>query len=51
MKTTKLLIKKMDCPTEEQLIRNRLQSLDGIGALAFNLREARVPIERMLALS
>ena len=30
-------IDKMDCPTEERLIRNRLEALTGIVRLAFNL--------------
>lgn len=31
------VISKMDCPTEEQLIRNRLRSVEGIDRLEFDL--------------
>lgn len=48
MKTTRYLIKKMDCPTEEQLIRNRLQSIDGIATLAFNLMASELTVEHQL---
>lgn len=37
MKTSVFRIEKMDCPTEERLIRNRLAGVDGIGRLDFNL--------------
>ena len=36
---TTLLIPNMDCPTEEGLIRNRLQGIAGIEGLRFNLAE------------
>lgn len=36
---TILIIAKMDCPTEETLIRNRLAGVAGIGALEFNLMQ------------
>ena len=39
MKQTLFYIAKMDCPTEEQLIRNRLKSVDGIDGLDFNLMQ------------
>jgi hypothetical protein len=32
MKEAKLRITQMDCPTEEQLIRRRLEGVDGITA-------------------
>lgn len=35
--TTKLSIAKMDCPTEEALIRNKLGTMAGISGLEFNL--------------
>ena len=35
--STVLRIEKMDCPTEERLIREKLQGVPGIGALEFNL--------------
>jgi len=41
-------IAKMDCPTEEQLIRNRLQSLDGIEKLSFNLMERELAVTHRL---
>ncbi len=36
---TTLAIAKMDCPTEEALIRNKLGGMVGIGALDFNLMQ------------
>ncbi len=36
---TALLIEQMDCPTEEQLIRNKLGHMPGIAALEFNLMQ------------
>ncbi len=38
MRTT-LVIAKMDCPTEEALIRGKLAKIAGIGALEFNLMQ------------
>jgi len=37
--TTKLSITKMDCPTEEALIRNKLGTMTGISGLEFNLTQ------------
>jgi Cd2+/Zn2+-exporting ATPase len=37
--TTTLLITKMDCPTEESLIRNKLTGMPGIVGLEFNLMQ------------
>src|SRR5215213_9160967 len=37
MKTSVFRIEKMDCPTEERLIRNRLDGVNGIDRLDFNL--------------
>jgi Cd2+/Zn2+-exporting ATPase len=34
---TVLAIPKMDCPTEEGLIRAKLKGMPGIGGLEFNL--------------
>ncbi|MFZ5456975.1 MAG: heavy metal translocating P-type ATPase [Pseudomonadota bacterium] len=42
---TILAIAKMDCPTEEALIRSKLAGIEGIGALDFNL------IQRTLTLT
>ncbi|MFA7280400.1 MAG: HAD-IC family P-type ATPase, partial [Sterolibacterium sp.] len=36
---TTLTIAKMDCPTEEGLIRGKLAGIEGIGALEFNLMQ------------
>lgn len=37
--TTKLVIAKMDCPTEEALIRNKLATVAGVTNLDFNLMQ------------
>jgi len=47
-RTAVFRIAKMDCPTEEQLIRNRLQSLDGIDRLNFNLMERELSVTHRL---
>jgi Zn2+/Cd2+-exporting ATPase len=39
MKQSVFYIAKMDCPTEEQLIRNRLKRMEGIDDLRFNLMQ------------
>ena len=39
MATSRYFIAAMDCPTEEQLIRNRLKSVVGIDRLEFDLME------------
>lgn len=41
-------IAKMDCPTEEQLIRNRLKSFEGIDALEFDLLSRRLTVRHQL---
>lgn len=48
MKETKLRITKMDCPTEEQLIRKRLQGVDGIVALEFDLMQRELTVKHDL---
>jgi Cd2+/Zn2+-exporting ATPase len=48
MKQTTFHISKMDCPTEEQLIRNRLKSMDGIDELSFNLIQRELTITHRL---
>jgi Zn2+/Cd2+-exporting ATPase len=45
MATSRYFIAAMDCPTEEQLIRNRLRSVSGIEGLQFDL------IERILTVT
>ena len=41
-------IEKMDCPTEEGLIKNRLKSVDGIDALQFNLMSRELTVTHHL---
>lgn len=41
---TTLTIAKMDCPTEEALIRGKLTGLPGIGALDFNLLQRTLTV-------
>ena len=43
MRTT-LAIAKMDCPTEEALIRNKLGGMPGVGALDFNLMQRTLTV-------
>ncbi len=49
MKHSMFIIRNMDCPTEEALIRKRLGSVPGIGELAFNLMERRLAVTHTLA--
>ncbi len=42
------LIQKMDCPTEEKLIRDRLRSLDGIDSMQFNLMQRELTVQHHL---
>ncbi|MBI4936892.1 MAG: heavy metal translocating P-type ATPase [Nitrosomonadales bacterium] len=44
MKQSVFVIRNMDCPTEEALIRKRLGSVPGIGELAFNLMARRLNV-------
>lgn len=46
--TTVLSVPKMDCPTEEGLIRRRLEPMDGIHALQFDLLKRELTIEHSL---
>jgi len=51
IKTTKystFIIRNMDCPTEEALIRKRLGVVQGIGGLAFNLMDRRLTVTHTL---
>ncbi|EOD55961.1 heavy metal translocating P-type ATPase [Aeromonas molluscorum] len=41
---TKLSIAKMDCPTEEALIRNKLGTVVGVGDLDFNLMQRTLSV-------
>ncbi|HSA78608.1 MAG TPA: hypothetical protein VLG72_07110, partial [Nitrospirota bacterium] len=49
MKITRFLIQKMDCPTEERMIRNALGSVAGIHRLDFNLLERELTVHHGLA--
>ena len=42
-------IAKMDCPTEEQMIRNRMKSVDGIEQLDFDLMRRELTVTHALA--
>lgn len=42
------LIQKMDCPTEERLIRNRLEGMTGVEALSFNLIQRELTVAHRL---
>ncbi len=48
MKQSVFVIRNMDCPTEEALIRKRLGSVQGIGELAFNLMDRRLTVTHTL---
>lgn len=41
---TVYLIQKMDCPTEEKLIRNKLEGIPGIEELRFNLMQRELTV-------
>ncbi|MBB5390981.1 MULTISPECIES: heavy metal translocating P-type ATPase [unclassified Herbaspirillum] len=41
-------IQKMDCPTEEKLIRERLGQMNGVGALEFNLIQRELTVQHQL---
>jgi len=42
--TTVLHIAKMDCPTEEELIRSKLQGIPGVQGLSFNLLQRTLAV-------
>ena len=44
--TTKMVIAKMDCPTEEALIRNKLATVAGVTNLDFNLMQRTLSVRR-----
>lgn len=48
MKQSVFYLAKMDCPTEEGLIRNNLEPMPGVKALKFNLMEHRLTVEHTL---
>ncbi|QEN03647.1 cation-translocating P-type ATPase [Thiospirochaeta perfilievii] len=41
-------IQEMDCPTEEAMIRNKLEKLDGVESLGFNLIKRVLTVEHSL---
>lgn len=43
--TAVLLIQKMDCPTEEKLIRDRFASMSGIEGMRFNLMQRELTVK------
>ncbi len=43
-----LRIDKMDCPTEESLIRKKLQGMTGVDSLDFNLMQRRLTVRHRL---
>lgn len=43
-----LLIQKMDCPTEEKLIRDRFNKMDGIVGMQFNLMQRELTVHHNL---
>jgi Zn2+/Cd2+-exporting ATPase len=48
MKQSVFYLAKMDCPTEEGLIRKNLEPMPGVKALKFNLMEHRLTVEHTL---
>ncbi len=48
MKHSTFIIRNMDCPTEEALIRKRLGKVQGIGELVFNLMDRRLAVSHSL---
>lgn len=47
-KKTVFLIQKMDCPTEEHLIRNKLERIEGVEELRFNLMQRELIVTHHL---
>ncbi|WP_437979179.1 heavy metal translocating P-type ATPase [Sorangium sp. So ce295] len=47
-KEAKFTIDKMDCPTEEQLIRRRLQRVEGVTGLGFDLMQRELTVKHRL---
>lgn len=48
MKQSVFHVARMDCPTEEQLIRNRLNTVEGVQELRFNLMERELTVTHEL---
>lgn len=47
--TVVLLIQKMDCPTEEKLIRDRFANMPGIESVQFNLMQRELTVKHNLS--
>ena len=47
-KQSTFIIQKMDCPTEEKLIRNKLEGMPGIEELRFNLMQRELTVRHRL---
>ncbi len=47
-KQTIFLVQKMDCPTEENIIRNKLKGMAGIEELRFNLMQRELTVRHQL---
>ncbi|MDZ4210564.1 MAG: heavy metal-associated domain-containing protein, partial [Methylotenera sp.] len=43
-----LRIEKMDCPTEESLIRHKLEGMQGVESLDFNLMQRKLTVNHHL---
>ena len=48
MKQTVFFVAKMDCPTEEQIIRNRFKTMTGVDRLDFNLMQRELTVTHRL---
>lgn len=48
-KVLNLLIAQMDCPTEEALIRNKLEKMPGVNSLDFNLMNRHLTVRHTIA--
>ena len=46
--TLTLRIEEMDCPTEESLIRQKLEGLQGVESLDFNLMQRKLTVRHHL---
>lgn len=47
-KESEYVIQKMDCPTEERLIRNKLERLEGVADLRFNIMQRELKVVHSL---
>ena len=44
MKQSAFIIKNMDCPTDEALVRKHLGAIPGVSELAFNLMKRKLTV-------